>query len=223
MRTPKAATAAILAGAVALASAAYGIGTQSGDGTASAGDGGERGSRSSRDWEPPAAAFGDLADELGVDADELRDALSEFHEREFRERRDAFARALAEALGKPVDEVESALEEVGPGQGRLPGCAPHVSLRRLAAELDVTRAELRRALRETRNESDRAFEDHRDDLVAFLADRFGLSEDEVEEALPEGPTLHWRGPGHGPPPGTDGRPRLRPEGPPPMWPDAVPG
>jgi hypothetical protein len=223
MRTPKAATAAILAGAVALASAAYGIGTQSGDGTASAGGGGERGNRSSGDWEPPAAAFGDLADELGVDADELRDALSEFHERELRERRDSFATALAEALGKPVDDVEAALEEVGPRQGRFPGCAPHVSLRRLAAELDVTRAELRKALRETRAESDRGFEDHRDDIVAFLADRFGLSEDEVEEALPERPRLHWRGPGHVPPSGPDGPPRLRPDGPPPMWPEALPG
>jgi hypothetical protein len=101
MTNRKATTAAALLGAVAIASAAYGIGTQAGDGTASA----------ARDNSPAAARdrgpgerflelrFGGLAERLGVNADELQEALTVFHEREHGERRDAFAQALAGALG----------------------------------------------------------------------------------------------------------------------------
>jgi hypothetical protein len=209
----KAATAAVLAGAVALASAAYGIGTQTGDGTAEA--------ARDRGWEPGPGLFmrfEGLADELGVDPDELEDALTDFAEQEKGEIRDAFASALAEALGKPVDEVSAALDKVGPGESMRPGCAPHVSLRRLAAELDVTRAELREALRETRAGVDEPFRDHHEDLVAFLADRFGLSEERVEEALPEPPELGDR-PRFGP----DGPPRFGPDGPPKLGFGMLPG
>jgi hypothetical protein len=198
MKNQKAATAAVLAGAVALASAAYGIGTQTGDGTAEAArDGGA---------EPDTSVFmrfDGLADELGVDADELEAAMRDFHEGQMADIRDAFATALAEELGKPVDEVRAALDEVGPGESKRPGCAPHVSLRRLAAELDVTRGELRDALRETRAGVDAPFEDHHEDLVTFLADRFGLSQEQVEQALPE-------------PPAPGDRPRFRHGGPPPL-------
>jgi hypothetical protein len=202
----KAATAAVLAGAVALASAAYGIGTQTGDGTAEA----------ARDGQARAEprlfmSVDDLAEELGVDADELEDAMRDFHEQEKGEVRDAFASALAEALGKPADEVRAALDEVRPGEGMRPGCAPHVSLRRLAAALDVTRAELREALRESRPGVDVPFENLHEDLVTFLADRLGVSRERVEEALPEPPALGDRprfGPG-GPPPLGHGE-RMRP-------------
>ena len=194
----KAATAAVLAGAVALASAAYGIGTQAGNGTAEA-------ARDGRAQDEPRLMlrFDGLADELGVDADALEDAMRDFHEQEEGEVRDAFASALAEALGKPVDEVRAALDEVGPGEGRRPGCAPHVSLRRLAAELDVTRGELRQALGEARSGVDSSFEQRHEDLVTFLADRLGVSREKVEEALPEPPRL-------------DGPPRFGPGGPPPL-------
>ena len=203
----KAATAAVLAGAVALASAAYGIGTQTGDGTAEA-------ARDGRAQHGPGLMlrFDGLAAELGVGADELEQALRDFHEQEEGEVRDAFASALAEALGKPVDEVRAALDEVGPGEGRRPGCAPHVSLRRLAAELDVTRGELRKALRESRAGMDSSFEQRHEDLVTFLADRLGVSREKVEEALPEPPALGDRprfGPGGPPPPVHGGPPGLQ--------------
>jgi F0F1-type ATP synthase membrane subunit c/vacuolar-type H+-ATPase subunit K len=203
----KAATAAVLAGAVALASAAYGIGTQAGDGTAEA-------ARDGRAQDEPRLMlrFDGLADELGVDADALEDAMRDFHEQEKGEVRDAFASALAEALGKPVDEVRAALDEVRPGDGMRPGCAPHVSLRRLAAELDVTRGELRKALREARPDVDAPFEDHRKDLVAYLAERLGIPEEKVEEALPEPPSPPDGprfAPGGPPPLGHGGPPRLR--------------
>ena len=204
MRTSKAAIAAVLAGAVALASAAYGIGTQTGDGTASA-----RGESSAGDERPRGTFFfgGDLADELGVDADELRDALDDFHQQNEGDRRDDFAAALAKALDKPVDDVEAALEDAQPGDRRRGPCGPGVSLRRLAAALDVTQAELREALRDVRAGADEAFDARRDALVKFLADRFGLSEDKVRNALPDFPGRFGHGPGRfgdgppGPPPG----------------------
>jgi Clp amino terminal domain, pathogenicity island component len=205
MRTSKAAIAAVLVGAVALASAAYGIGTQTDDGTAAArGDRaeGDRGERGERDFGPPEALFGDLADELGVDADELRDALMDYFEQREGDRSDDFSAALAEALGKPVDDVEAALEAAEPGERRRGPCGPHVSLRRLAAELDVTRAELRKALREVRAGADEAFEARREGLVKFLAERFGVSEDKVRNALPDFPGRFGDGPGRfgdGPP------------------------
>jgi hypothetical protein len=205
MNSRKAATAAVLAGGVALASAAYGIGTQTGDGNAEAArDGTAQAARDGNRPDGPAffMRFDGLADELGVDADELEDALRDFHEQERGEVRDAFASALAEALGKPVDEVRAALDEIGPGEGMRPGCAPHVSLRRLANELGVTRAELREALRETRADVDPSFEQRHEDLVTFLADRLGVSREKVEEALPEPPDLGDRprfGPGDPPP------------------------
>jgi hypothetical protein len=195
MRSPRTVTVVALAGAVALASAAYGIGTQVGGGTASARDepdraGPERGVRYF------APGFGGLADELGVEEDELRDALTDFREQRAGEHRDAFAAALAKALDKPVDEVEAALEAARPDARR--GCGPFMSLRRLASELDVSRAELREALRDARPDG-RPFDDARDELVAFLADRLGLPEDEVEEALPEPPDPPAGGPpGFGP-------------------------
>jgi Clp amino terminal domain, pathogenicity island component len=203
MRTPKATTAAILAGAVALASAAYGIGTQTDDGTASAARddsrGGDRFERFHVGGPGIAFGFGGLADELGVDADELQSALEDFREQKAGDARDGFATALAEALGKPVGDVRAALDEVRPGEGMRPGCAPHVSLRGLAAELDVSRSELRDALREARAGEFERLDGFHDDLVAFLADRLGISEDKVREALPEPPRFDRRGPA-GPPP-----------------------
>jgi hypothetical protein len=227
MRSSRAAIAAVLAGAVALASAAYGIGTQTDDGTAAArGERTERdrGERGDRDFGPPWALFGDVADELGVSDAELRDAFEDFHRQQEGDRRDDFAAALADALGKPVDDVEAALEAAEPGDRRRGPCGPHVSLRRLAAELDVTQAELRQALREVRAGADEAFEARFDALVKFLAERFNLSEDKVRDALPDFPGRFGDGPGRfGDGPGRfgDGPGRFG-DGPPGGW-DGVPG
>jgi hypothetical protein len=104
---------------------------------------------------------------------------------------------------------------------RLPEHHRGAPLRKLAAELEVTRAELRKALREVRAEAKSGWEQHEEKLAAFLADRFGLDAGEVEEALadiprptvrigprgPGGPEFHGPGPGgpdgpgFGPPPG----------------------
>ena len=220
-----------------LSSVAYGIGTQA-DGGSSAAAGNNTASNNGaaqRGVAPP--NFGDLAQELGVDADALRDALSDFHEREHTDMRSAFAASLGEALGKPAadvqaafdaleserrtrfaaqladalgvdaDKVATALEELkderpGPGARGEPGDfaadlaeklgleagdvetalmelrpekrdngrhgRPHaMPLNRLAQELDVTRAELRKALREMRAGANFRPQDRRDELVTL--------------------------------------------------------
>jgi transposase-like protein len=257
MRYPnKKTTAIVLAGAVGLSSVAYGIGTQAGDGSSAAAAGQNAGAL--RGFAAPGLAG--LAKELGVEADALHDALRDYHEQKHAEMRSAFTAALAEALGKPAEEVQEALESLEnqrkarfaarlaqalgveaddltkaleglkderPAPGDFPAELadklglkaddveaalmelrpfkgpghrahhPALALRQLAAELDVTRAELRKALRVVRAGADRDREDRRDDLVQFLAERLDLSEAEVDEALPQ---FAGRGPGgpHGP-------------------------
>jgi DNA-binding MarR family transcriptional regulator len=265
MRTPRKATALLLTGGVALASVAYAIGSESGDGSAVA---------DSPSAERAGLEFpGDrLADELGVEPSELRKALRDFHDQHATQRRDDFTAALADALGKPANEVRAALEglaeqkrdrfarqlaselgiEVAKASAALEdlredrpvkpfgftaalaaklGVDPadvedalralrpkppvhrhhgREPLRELAGALDVTRAELREALRDLRAHGESKMKDHRADLVSFLAERFGVSEDKVEEALPEFP-MPPDGPrrpqrmkrpnGDGPPPG----------------------
>lgn len=189
-----------MAGAVVLASGAYAIGTQVGGGSADARD-----SRARAPAFPPGEPFDDLADALGVDADKLRDALADFHGRHMSERRDAFAGALADALGKSTADVEKALDSL-PEERRdgCPGPGGHgAPLSALARALDVTPAELRRALRAVARTKRT---EGRDELARFLADRFNLSVDKVEKALddslpppPEFGFRHGPGPEFGPP------------------------
>jgi hypothetical protein len=205
MRTPRKSTALILTGAVVLASGAYAIGTQTGGGSADARD---RESDPRRFTFGSGEPFGDLADALGVDEDELQGALEDFRGRHLSEKRDAFAASLADALGKSTDEVERALDSlprrrdegcVGPGR-------PGPALRELASALDVTSDELRNAFRQVWEDRRTEHPDGKGDLAEFLADRFNLSADKVEQALddalPSPPERHFRGgsgPGFGPP------------------------
>ena len=94
--------------------------------------------------------------------------------------------------------MEAALENLrSDWRGGPRGDHHGMSLRRLAAALDVTRAELRKALREVRSCADERMEDGRADLVKFLAERFNLSEEKVEAALPDFAGMGPGGP-HGP-------------------------
>jgi hypothetical protein len=203
MRTPRRTTAILLTGAVALASGAYAIGTQAGGGSADARD-----SRAGGPPFPPGEPLDDLAGALGVDANELRDALGDFRSRHMSERKDAFAAALADALGKSTAEVEKALDSLP--EDRREGCAgpgpPGPRLSGLAGALDVSPSELRRALRQVWEEGKAGHGEGRGELAQFLAQRFNLSVDKVEkaldEALPSPPEHGFRvgpGPGFGPP------------------------
>jgi transcriptional regulator with XRE-family HTH domain len=157
-----------------------------------------------------------LAQALGVDADDLTKALEELKDE--RPAPGDFPAELAGKLGLEADDVEAALMDVRPFKGhRHREHHPAAALRQLAAELDVTRAELRKALREVRAGVDLDRQDRRADLVKFLAERFDLGEAEVDDALPQfdgrgpdrphgpggprGPGGFGPGPG-GPPPGT---------------------
>jgi hypothetical protein len=208
----------VVGGALAVASIGYGLGTQADDGTAVAG-GGDRATARGLAFEHGPPGFSNLADTLGVDADKLEDALREFHEQEHSEGRDEFATKLAGALDLPVERISAALEKVHdrlelrferhgePGEVR-PAERPRIRhawfpLRRLAAELDVTRTELRRALtdvRPDRADIDDRFEQHQRELAEFLAERLDLDVDEVTDALDDlprpAPPPHGRpGPG----------------------------
>jgi hypothetical protein len=198
MRTQRRTSIIVVGGTLAVASVAYGLGTQAGDGTAVAGGEDGRDARGDTLMErcaPP--DFDGLSERLGVDEAELREALDDFHAQRRGEHRAELATALAEALDKPADEVEDALERIESrlkerfqrfrSRGDLPPPPPirmAMPLRGLASELDVSRAELREALREIRLEPNE-FERHDEELASFLADRFDLDVDRVSDALAE--------------------------------------
>ena len=115
MRNPKQTTAIVLTGAVALASGAYALGSQS-DGSAVA-SGDDAGAPAHfRGGPGPGRGFGfdRLADRLGVDEAELREALEDVRGTlpDPRERRDDFTKELAAELGTTQAKVEAALERL---------------------------------------------------------------------------------------------------------------
>jgi Clp amino terminal domain, pathogenicity island component len=270
---------AALGGAVALASAAYAIGSQVGDGAATAAPSASSAHRSAAVADGPFGArmahlrggprgdgLSDLADDLGVSEAKLREALEAVREdlAPKGDPREEHAAALAKALGKSADEVEQAFEKVrdqreaefaatlarslnldaakvraaleavrpdDEDEHRRGG--PRAAFGDLADELGVSEARLRRALREARPSfrgRDRgeagadlakalgvtteqlrsAFEQLREDheaeherrraaFVTALAKELGISEDKVRDALPErgpfgGRGFHRRGP-----------------------------
>lgn len=204
MRRQRRTTVIVAGGALAIASVGYGLGTQADDGTAIADSSERNGGQPRLLFErgaPP--GFSGLADTLGVDADELRQALRDFHDQEHADRHEEFSKALAGALGISADRVSDALDQLrekhearrADRMAPPPAGGPHVRhalpLRQLAAELDVSRAELRKAFRELRPDGPgRGFERHNEELAKFLADRFDLEVDEVSDALAElGPPL----------------------------------
>jgi hypothetical protein len=192
----------VVGGALAVASIGYGLGTQADDGTALAGGGSDRGAARGLAFEHgPPPGFSNLADTLGVNADQLGDALRDFHDQQHTERRDQLASKLAEALDVPVDEVKTALsqqedrirERFQARDGRPPhdGVRRHaLPLRQLAAALDVTPAELRKAFNEIRPERpklEKEWKQHQQELAEFLAERFELDVEEVTDALADLP------------------------------------
>ena len=115
MTNRKTKTAIVLTSAVALASGAYALGSQAGDGTAGAAGDDERPALVHSARGGPGDVFlglDGLADRLGVQEDELRDAL-----RDVRPERPAkppgdFAEILADELGIEQSQVEDALDRV---------------------------------------------------------------------------------------------------------------
>jgi hypothetical protein len=153
MRNPKTKTAAALAGAVALASGAYALGTQS-DGSAVAA--GERPSLFAGD-RPALAVHGPDHHPFGLDR-------------------------LADRLGVEEEALREALEDVRgslPGPHKL----HDDFAKQLADELGTTEAKVEAALERIRERQEKAFEDRHDAFAEALAKRLNLDADKVEEAL----------------------------------------
>jgi len=144
-----------------------------------------------------------VADALGVDTAKVRAALEKLEGDRPRSPRD-FAQSLADELGLKASDVQSALMKIrpfpGPGRGAPrpggPGLGPpgpggpgferreHAApLRQLANALGVSRADLRKALRELRAGAEDHFKQERQALAKFLADRFHLDVTKVQDAL----------------------------------------
>jgi transcriptional regulator with XRE-family HTH domain len=177
-------TVIVVGGALAIASVGYGLGTQADDGTANADS--AQGGRQDRHagaglaferGAPP--GFSDLADKLGVDADQLRQALRDFHDQEHADRRDEFAAKLADALGISADKVKSAFE--GLHQKREDRFAARLA-DALGADLDKVKA----ALEKLKDDRPVPF----GDFAEKLADELGLDVSDVRAALFEIRPLH---------------------------------
>jgi hypothetical protein len=111
-------TALALTGALALASGAYALGSQSDGNAVAAGEGQDRGPvlmhRGGRGPGPAGFGLERLADRLSVEASELREALEDVRGTvdPRADRRDAFAKELAAELNTTQAKVEAALERI---------------------------------------------------------------------------------------------------------------
>jgi transcriptional regulator with XRE-family HTH domain len=139
MKTRTSKLAVVLLAAVVLASGAYALGSQTGGGAVAAGANASaatganaanaadrQGPRTVRGVRRGARDLGldAIAQKLGVTPAQLRDALQAIRRAKTpQQRRTEAIQALATALGKPVDQVTSAVNSVLPGlgQGRGPG------------------------------------------------------------------------------------------------------
>jgi hypothetical protein len=178
MANRKQTTAFALAGAVALASGAYALGAQADDGAAEAaktardemafGHGFGPGRPGAHGFRP---GFENLADRLGVDEDELREALEDIAS----ERKDDLAQRLAAALGIDRAKVEQALEKMRPKRPDRPRMrAPEAFAAALARELGLSTEKVQSALEKRRG--------HPGDPGDLAAD-LGVSEQKLREAF----------------------------------------
>ena len=178
MQSRRKSTIIVVGGALAVASVGYGLGTQADDGTAIAGAG-QTTSEENRNGGPPAfvegrqpPGFQNLADKLGVDADELAQALRDFHQSEEGNRRDDFSASLAKALGISTDKVTEAFDKLHQRhEARFAA--------RLADALSVDADKVQAALDKLMNGTPRPPEE----FAQALADELGVSVSDVRRAL----------------------------------------
>ena len=195
-RTKK--TAAALSGALVLASGAYALGSQAGDGSALAGStnaarqpagygfGGGPG-RAGHFRGGPREALADAAKQLGVSEDKLLAALKKLRDEKrgkLDDLRDTFEKSLASELGIPEAKVESALDErAGERKGKRNlrrdghrGDMRNAFADDLAKQLSIDAAKVRSALDEVHKNGPPP------DLGA-LAGKLGVTEAKLRAAL----------------------------------------
>ena len=168
-------TAFALAGAVALASGAYALGTQADDGSAEAARTARGEVRFGHGFGPGRPGlrpgFEALADRLGVDEDDLREAFEDIAA----DHKDDAAQRLADALGIDAAKVEQAFEDMRPERPARPRVRrPEAFAAALAKELGLSTAKVRAAIEERRG--------HPGD-PGDLAAELGVSEQKLREAF----------------------------------------
>jgi hypothetical protein len=215
-------TAAALSGALVLASGAYALGSQTGDGAALAGDratstGRQAGPHGPGPGRPggPGRDLSGIAGRLGVTEAKLRAALEDLRpDRGAKDdRRSALAKALAGELGLSADKVTAALDKLH-GQrkvGRRERRGDRVQGfdDALASKLGLDAAKVRSAFDALKAGGRRGGPPDLGDLAGKL----GVTEDKLRSALadlrpggPAGPGKLGSGPGKpGPGPGGPGR------------------
>jgi hypothetical protein len=188
MKRTKITTALALTGAVALASGAYALGSQAGDGDAVAARGG--GSAVVGYGGPPFGGRGPdggrpemlqgLADRLGVKEADLHAALQDIRKDKLGDRRDEFAKQLAAALGIDAAKVIAAFDKLRPAR-------PHEDFAAaLAKKLGVSTAKVRNAFDQQRG--------RRPDPDA-IAKALGVTPEKLRQAFESLHGDHRRGPG----------------------------
>jgi transposase-like protein len=192
---------------VALASGAYALGSQAGDGDAAA----AKTPNGAQPYGPPGhPGFGrfhggprpdlsGLADRLGVSEAKLRAALEDLRSAQRPgpgKAHDDLAQELADALGIDASKVTAALDKLRPRAERRQHradrrCGHGPADRRrgpavaaLAKELGVTQAQLRAAFDKLRAAKEKEFADRRAEFAKQLAAKLGIDVSKVEKALP---------------------------------------
>ena len=207
-------TAAALSGALVLASGAYALGSQAGDGAALAGDktssGRQAGPSGPGHRRGPGRDLSRIADRLGVTEAKLRAALEDLRPDRgaMDEHRAALAKALATELGLSADKVETALGKLEgerkAGRRERRGDRLERFDTALAAKLGISAAKVRAAFDDLRPGGRRGGPPDLGDLAGKL----GVTEDKLRSALADlrpgrrGPGRfghRMRGPGPGGP------------------------
>ena len=172
MTRGKQTTVLAVTGAVVLASGAYALGSQVGDGSASARGQGATEVRYGHGFGPGRPGmrpgFDALADRLGVAEDDLRKALEDIAG----ERKTDLSQRLADALNLDRAKVEQALEKARPDRPHIR--RPQALAAALAKELGLSTAKVRAALEKRRGHPSGPGD---------LADELGVSEEKLHEAF----------------------------------------
>ena len=191
-RLPK--IAAIVGTASVAALGAYAVGSQAGDGTASAAKGSSSSAARTADRDHGHGPFGlsGLADDLGVTEAQLEQALTELRDAHS-DGRVEHAAALAKALGIDQAKVEAALAGLAPGDGRRGRWVDPVSA--LADALGIEEPKVEAAFEQLHEQRAAEMEAKRAQFAQELAAKLDISAEKVTEALDDGP---FGGPGHGP-------------------------